>query len=540
MIKQVSHLVHLMRAGLVFARHDVLPPEQLALAPTPVRLLFKMAKLVAGKPAKTASSNLSSGLNGALEELGPSYIKLGQFLATRPDFVGKARASELADLQDKLAPFAQDIAEAEVEKQLNRPLKEVFGKFSTAIAAASIAQVHKAELHQPTTNQDGKKSSGQPLTEVAVKILRPNVKRRFKKDLDSFFFAARMMERWIEPLRRLKPVEAVNVLARSVDMEMDLRFEAAAMSEMAENTKDDPGFRIPEIDWQHTTGRVLVSEWVDGIALNEPEKLKAAGVDLKKLAENVMQSFLRHAIRDGFFHADMHQGNLFADKKGNLIAVDFGITGRLSMRDRLVLAEVLYGFLNKDYLRVSQVHFDAGYVPQSQDVHIFAQSLRAIGEPIMDKRAEDISMGQLLGQLFEGTERFSMQTQPQLILLQKTMVVVEGVARSLDPQFNMWTASEPVVSEWIKKRLGPQGKLEDAADGAATLGRFAGAFPELLQEVGNSLHIVSDIASKGGIGLDQKTTDALAASQASHGRSGRLALWVGAVSLAVIAISQIF
>ncbi|HFC04809.1 MAG TPA: ubiquinone biosynthesis protein UbiB, partial [Rhizobiales bacterium] len=377
-----------MRAGLVFARHDVLPAEQLALAPSPVRLLFKLAKLVAGKPAKGAAS----GLNGALEELGPSYIKLGQFLATRPDFVGRERADELADLQDKIAPFAQTVAKAEIAKELGRPVDEIFSKFSEPVAAASIAQVHKAQI-VGSHNQ------------LAVKILRPNVKRRFKKDLDSFFFAARMLERWIEPMRRLKPVEAVGVLARSVDMEMDLRLEAAAMSEMAENTCNDIGFRIPKIDWQHTTGRILVSEWIDGIALNQPEKLKAAGVDLKKLADNVMQSFLRHAIRDGFFHADMHQGNLFVDPQGNLVAVDFGITGRLNQQDRFVLAQILYGFLNKKYLEVAQAHFDAGYVPQTEDVEVFAQSLRAIGEPIMDKPAEEISVGQLLGQLLEGTQR---------------------------------------------------------------------------------------------------------------------------------------
>ncbi len=522
MYKQASHLIHLMRAGLVFARHDVIPPEQLSGAPAPVRLLFKAAKLVAGKPTKHSGS----GLNAALEELGPSYIKLGQFLATRPDFVGKDRANELSALQDRLIPFPQEIAEAEIEKELNKPLKQVFSKFGKAIAAASIAQVHKAEIN------GGKH-------ELAVKILRPNVKRRFKKDLDAFFFAARMMERWNEPIRRLRPVEAVSVLARSVDMEMDLRLEAAAMSEMAENTQNDPGFRIPKVDWQRTTGRILVSEWIDGIPLNEPEKLVAAGVDLKKLAENIIQSFLRHAIRDGFFHADMHQGNLFVDRKGNLVAVDFGITGRLAMQDRLVLAEILYGFLRKDYLRVSQVHFDAGYVPATEDVQVFAQMLRAIGEPIMDKQAEDISMGHLLGQLLEGTERFNMQTQPQLILLQKTMVVVEGVARSLDPQFNMWKASEPVVKEWIEKRLGPQGKLEDAAEGAASLGRFAAAFPEFLQEMRRGVHIVSDIANKGGIGLDRQTTQALAKAQASQGRFGRMALWIGAVSLAVIAIAQI-
>jgi len=523
MFRQISHIAHLMRAGLVFARYDVLSSQQLEAAPTPVKVLFKIAKLVAGTPKKASRS----GLNGALEELGPSYIKMGQFLATRPDFVGRKRASELADLQDKLAPFAQEIAQRDIEKELNRPLKEIFSKFGPPVAAASIAQVHKAEI-------EGAKHP------VAVKILRPNVRRRFKKDLDAFFFAARMMERWIEPLRRLRPVKAVSVLARSVDMEMDLRLEAAAMSEMTENTINDPGFRIPKIDWQRTTGRILVSEWIDGIALNEPMKLKAAGVDLKKLADNIMQSFLRHAIRDGFFHADMHQGNLFVDPKGNLVAVDFGITGRLNMRDRLVLAEILYGFIKKDYLRVAQVHFDAGYVPASEDVHVFAQMLRAIGEPIMDKDAKDISMGHLLGQLLEGTERFNMQTQPQLILLQKTMVVVEGVARSLDPQFNMWTASEPVVREWIEKRLGPQGKLEDLAQGAASLGKLAADFPEMLQEMRTGVHIVSNIANNGGVRLDPQTTQELARAQKNQNRSGRLALWVGAIALVVIAARQAF
>lgn len=522
MIRQVSQLLHLMRAGLVFARHDVIPPEQLQQAPLPARALFRLAKAVAGNP-KTSAAN---GLNAALEELGPSYIKLGQFLATRPDFVGKDRAMELSAMQDKLAPFDQQIAKKQIEQELGQPLERIFSTFGPAIAAASIAQVHKARA------SDNDK-------ELAVKILRPNVRRRFKKDLDSFFFAARMMERWVEPLRRLRPVKAVSVLARSVDMEMDLRLEAAAMSEMAENTKNDPGFRIPEIDWQRTTGRILASEWIDGIPLNQPEKLQAAGMDLKKLADNIMQSFLRHAIRDGFFHADMHQGNLFVDNKGNLVAVDFGITGRLNVQDRLVLAEILYGFLKKDYLRVAQAHFDAGYVPPTEDVHVFAQMLRAIGEPIMDKKAEDISMGQLLGQLFEGTERFNMQTQPQLILLQKTMVVVEGVCRSLHPQFNMWTASEPVVGEWIEQRLGPRGKLEDAADGAVTIGKFAAALPELLQEMRRGVHMVTDLAEKGHIGIRQTSGDVAYSEPNTGNRSARRALWLGAMALVIIAIAQI-
>jgi ubiquinone biosynthesis protein len=516
MFRQVSHLIHLARAGLAFARYDVIPPEQIATAPAPARLLHKLAKWLAGKPKRTGRS----GLNAALEELGPSYIKLGQFLATRPDFVGKDRANELSDLQDKLDSYPQDVAEAVVEKELGKPIKQVFSRFGKAVAAASIAQVHKAKASDSDR-------------ELAVKILRPNVKRRFKKDLDAFFFAARMAEKWIEPMRRLRPVEAISVLARSVDLEMDLRMEAAAMAEMAENTKDDAGFYVPQIDWQRTTGRVLTSQWIDGIALNAPEQLEAAGVDLKKLAENVIQSFLRHAIRDGFFHADMHQGNLFVDKQGNLVAVDFGITGRLSPQDRQVLAEVLYGFIQRDYLRVSQVHFDAGYVPADQDVYVFAQSLRAIGEPIMDKKAEEISMGHLLGQLLEGTERFAMQTQPQLILLQKTMIVVEGVARSLDPQFNMWTASEPVVRDWIERRLGPAGLAQEVGDGAATLGRLAIALPQMLTEARSTAQAIGEMAEQSGKTLQPPR-------HATFSRSGTVALWIGAASLAILALAQIF
>jgi len=520
-MKQLNHILHLVKAGLVFARHDVLTKQQVQLLPAPARALFKLAKLVAGKP----KASKTSALNTALNELGPSYIKLGQFLATRPDFIGKDRARELAQLQDRLAPFDHQVAIDEVERQSGKKLSEVFATFSKPVAAASIAQVHKATL------QDG--------TQLAVKILRPNVRRRFNKDLEAFAFAARMMEKWIEPSRRLRPVEAIRVLAKSIDLEMDLRMEAAAIAEMDENTKDDANFRVPKVDWQRTTGRMLVMEWIDGIPLNAPEKLLAAGVDLEKLSKTVIQSFLRHAIRDGFFHADMHQGNLFVDQQGRLVAVDFGITGRLSKQDRFVLAQVLYGFLNKKYLEVAQAHFDAGYVPQTEDVNVFAQSLRAIGEPIMDKPAEEISVGQLLGQLLEGTQRFNMATQPQLILLQKTMVVVEGVARSLDPKFNMWTASEPVVKEWLENRLGPKGAIEDLSQGMSTLGKVALALPQSLLDMQQATSALSEMVNKGQIGLDNNTTKNLAKAQSVQTRSTRIALWVGALSLVVIALGQI-
>ena len=501
---------HLIRAGLTIARYDVSPPAQLAAAPLPARLLYGMAKWVAGKPAKVEGS----ALNAALVELGPSYIKLGQFLATRPDFVGKERAVELAMLQDRLQPFSHDLAMAEIGKGLGESADKWFSRFDDPIAAASIAQVHKAHTSDPDM-------------EVAVKILRPGVEKRFQADLDSFYLAAHTLERLIPDMARLRPVEAVNILARSVTLEMDLRMEASAMAEMAENSKDDEGFRVPKIDWQRTTSRILTSEWIDGIPLNDTEKLVKAGIDLTKMADQIVQTFLRHAIRDGFFHADMHQGNLFADKKGNLVAVDFGIMGRLAPKERLFLAEILYGFIKRDYLRVSQVHLDAGYVPAHHDVHVFAQALRAIGEPIMDRRAEDISMGRLLGQLLEVTGQFDMKTQPQLILLQKTMVVVEGVARSLNPQFNMWQCAEPVVREWIEKRLGPQGRLENVSDSAMAMARLATDFPQLATTARTALEQIASQAENSNNDHMQK-------------RSGNIALWTGAIALVVIALAQIF
>jgi ubiquinone biosynthesis protein len=306
---------------------------------------------------------------------------------------------------------------------------------------------------------------------------------------------------------------------------------------MAENTAKDPGFRVPAVDWQRTSRRVLTLQWVGSTPLNDIAALKAAGHDLRRLGATVIQSFLRHAMRDGFFHADMHQGNLFVDPDGTLVAVDFGIMGRLSPKDRRFLAEILYGFIKRDYTRVAQVHFDAGYVPRSHSVETFAQALRAIGEPLMDKDAEEISMARLLGQLFHVTEQFDMQTQPQLLLLQKTMVVVEGVARTLDPKLNMWTTAEPVVEEWMQSKLGPEGRIQEAAEGAALLGRLVGGLPELLE---GAERVAQVMAAGGGIRLDRETSEAIAESQVRQGRTGRIALWIGALALVVIALAQVF
>jgi ubiquinone biosynthesis protein len=518
-----ANLWRLIRAGRTLAAYDaLLPAMHYAELPASARTLLKIAKL----GTRIDRENSDNPLAAALVTLGPSYIKLGQFLATRSDLVGEERARDLTMLQDRLKPFPQQQALDEIRKAFDADPQALFSHFGEAVAAASIAQVHRART------SDGR--------DVAVKILRPGIEKQFANDLESFLFAAQSIERWHKPSRRLRPIEAVEMLARSVALEMDLRMEAAAIAEMGQNVKNDKGFRVPIVDWALTAQRILTTDWIDGVPLGDSRRLREAGHDLDRLAEVLIQSFLRHAIRDGFFHADMHQGNLFVDEEGRLAAVDFGIMGRLSPKDRRFLAEILLGFITRDYAHVSKVHFDAGYVPENQEPAIFAQALRAIGEPLMDKTAEDISMARLLTQLFQVTGQFNMQTQPQLLLLQKTMVVVEGVARTLNPRLNMWTTAEPVVKGWIEEKLGPQGRLEEAAEGAMSLGRLVTSFPEVLSEAQKAAHMLADMAQAGGIRLDRETTESLARAQSQEGRRTRIALWIGAAALAVLALAQIF
>ena len=508
MANVVSNIARLLHAGFVLARYDALiPTEQLQQAPWPARAVLKLAKL--GRTESLAGGE-HNNLTSALTRLGPSYIKLGQFLATRPDIIGAKRAFELKVLQDRLPAFPDTEARTIVERELGKPISELFSSFGPSIAAASIAQVHKA------TTLEGKT--------VAVKILRPNVEIRFRNDIESFAFAARMAERLSKHAKRLRPTSAVAMLEESMKLELDLRMEAAALSEIGQNSKDDPGFRVPNVDWTRSAKRVLTTEWIDGTPMADVAALRAKGFDLFKLADTVIQSFLRHAIRDGFFHADMHQGNLIIDPAGTLVALDLGITGRLSESDRLFLAEILYGFITRDYLRIAQVHFDAGYVPDTQDVNTFAQALRAIGEPIMGLPAEQISMSRLLTQLFEVTEQFQMQTQPQLLLLQKTMVVTEGVARTLNPVLNMWQAGEPVVRHWIERKLGPIGKIEQAGGSVMSLARLGLKIPAIIDDAHRITRKLSDMAN---------------AERPKSSRWHTPALLAGATALVVIALKMV-
>jgi len=519
-IALLSRTARLARAGYVFAREGVFSLVDTTGMPLPARLGVGIARLIARPSTRSGARAPESRLAAALTRLGPTYVKLGQFLATRPDVVGATIAKNLESLQDQMPPFPQAQAEATVAAALEMPVSQAFVAFGPPVAAASIAQVHKAEIETP----DGRKA-------VAVKVLRPNVERRFKADLDAFFFAARLAERWSLEAQRLRFVEIVLTLARSVAIEMDFRLEAAALSEMAENVRDDQEFRVPQVNWDLTAREVLTLEWIDGIKLNNREALAAAGHDLPALGRKVIQSFLHHALRDGFFHADMHPGNLFVDADGRLVAVDFGIMGRLSPKERLFLAEILYGFITRDYLRTAQVHFDAGYVPRHHSVEAFAQAIRAIGEPIHNRTAEDISMAKLLMLLFEVTGLFDMRTRPELLLLQKTMVVVEGVARGLDPKLDMWKTADPVVREWIARHLGPVGKLEDAVEGAGELGRFVAQVPALLSRAGTLLDQV-DAATRNGLLLAPETIAAIGAAEARRDRWKTAALWAIAAGLA--------
>ncbi len=468
MISGFLHLLRLARAGYILGREGVFLDVDPGLVPPagqPVFFLFR-------RLARAGAADRSDSLARAMARLGPSYVKLGQFLATRPDIVGMATARRLEQLQDRMEPFPQAEAVATIERTLGQPIAELFSEFGPPVAAASIAQVHKAK----TAQADGGR-------EVAVKVLRPGVAIRFMRDIDDMMFAARFAERASAEARRLRLVEVVETLARSVRLEMDLRLEAAAASEFGDNTSADPDFRTPEIDWNRTGRDVLTTEWIDGTPLSNIEALREAGFDLPRLGANVIQSFLRHAVRDGFFHADMHQGNLFIDPAGRVVAVDFGIMGRLNLAERRFLAEILFGFITRDYRRVAIVHFDAGYVPRSQSVDEFAQAIRAVGEPIHSRTADQISMARVLTLLFEITALFDMSTRTELVMLQKTMVVVEGVARSLDPNLNMWTTAEPVIRSWIEENLGPAGKMRDGGEALTSAIRALSRAPEMLERI---------------------------------------------------------
>ena len=432
---------------------------------------------------KKNNNNLSPGVKlcNALQGMGTTFIKLGQFLATRPDIIGEDIAKELEKLQDKLPPFQLKEAKNILRKELGKENFDKIINFSDSIAAASIAQVHFATISDFAEKK-----------EVAIKILRPNIEKTFNEELDALMLLAYIIQNLIRKTKRLKLIEVIQLLREITNMEMDLRFEAAAANELYENTTNDVGFKVPKIYWDHTSKRVLCLDKINGISIREIENLKSLNIDIKKLAKDIIQHFLRHAVRDGFFHADMHQGNLFVTKDGNIMPVDFGIMGRLDKNNRKYLAEILYGFIKRDYKKVAEVHFLAGLVSKEVSKDEFAQALRSIGEPIIGQSVKNISGGKLLSHLFEITEKFNMQTQIQLLLLQKTMVVVEGVARKLDPDTNIWNISRPILENWLKEIKDPINKASEIINETSEILKRLPDLPIIMDRANDVMTLIAE------------------------------------------------
>ncbi len=462
------NLWRLVRTGATFERTGAMRVVLEALN-APPRL--RIAAHILGWPFKflgLRGDETLPPLTRALTALGPAYIKFGQTLATRPDVVGYELAGELRYLQDKLPPFPKSVALRVMAEELEAPVESVFSEVSEPVAAASIAQVHSAILAST-----GKR--------VAVKVLRPGVERAFRTDIDAFYFAAQVIELLLPSTRRLRPVDVITHFHSVVEGELDLRLEAASAAEFAANTEQDAGFAVPQPVWAHSSRRVMTLDWAEGVPMGDNAAIDALGIDRRELGVRVLTLFLRHALRDGFFHGDMHQGNLKVTREGGIIALDFGIMGRIDAYTRRAYAEILFGFIRKDYRRVAEVHFEAGYVPPDRDIDEFARALRSVGEPIFGMDARHISMAKLLAYLFDVTERFGMETRTELILLQRTMVVVEGVARSLNPEINMWHVAKPVVEDYIRVNIGPQAIARDLAQTARILSRFGPRLPRLVE-----------------------------------------------------------
>ncbi len=463
MTSPIVHLSRLARWGTTLARRRALVGiENDPNAPLPVKRLVKLARWVT-----LTGKRKEPDYAGAFRAIGPAAIKLGQTLATRPDLVGEEAATNLLSLQDNLPPVGFDKIRDSIEQSFDQPLEELFSEIDPEpVGAASIAQVHKG------VTTDGRS--------VAIKVLRPGIREKFARDIQTYEWAAAHVEAMGGEATRLRPRATIANFKRWSNSELDLRREAASASELAEEMSGVSGYRIPKVDWDRTNGRVLTIEWVDGIKISNLDELRARGHDLNAIAERLVLSFLTQAISAGFFHADMHQGNLFIEDDGTIVAIDFGIMGRIDRRARQWLAEILYGLTTGNYKRVAEIHFEAQYVPSYHSVDEFATALRAVGEPMRGKPVKELSVGQMLDGLFAITRDFDMQTQPHLLLLQKTMVMVEGIATQLNPDINMWDTAAPYVRSWIRDELGPESAAaERIKEDAKTLFRL----PDLIRRI---------------------------------------------------------
>jgi len=479
----IKRLFILFKLGRKLAKSDALKiATKFNEPPFAVKILFKIIGFsLKNEKQVNQTENENQRFSNSLQSMGTTFIKLGQFLATRPDIIGDELSKQLETLQDKLPPFSLSEAREMIKKDLGNEMFNSIINLSEPIAAASIAQVHRAQINESGVIKD-----------VAIKILRPNIKKIFNEEIDALILLAFLIESFIKKTKRLKLVEVFYLLKEITNLEMDLRFEAAAANEYAENTKNDSGFSVPKIYWNFTSENVMTLDWIDGISIRENEKLISKNIDTKKIASDLIQHFLRHAIRDGFFHADMHQGNIFVDNSGQIVPIDFGIMGRLDKLSQRFLAEILFGFIKRDYKKVAEVHLAAGLVPKEVPVNDLAQALRSIGEPIFGQSVKDISGGKLLKQLFDVTEKFNMQTQPQLLMLQKTMVVVEGVARKLNPETNIWETSKPVLEKWLTETKDPISSINETLKDSVDAIKKLPNLPEIMDKANQALTFLAN------------------------------------------------
>ena len=479
----IKRLFILFKLGRKLAKSDALKiATKFNEPPFAIKILFKIIGFsLKNEKQVNQTENENQRFSNSLQSMGTTFIKLGQFLATRPDIIGDELSKQLETLQDKLPPFSLSEAREMIKKDLGNEMFNSIINLSEPIAAASIAQVHKAQI-----NENG------IIKDVAIKILRPNIKKIFNEEIDALILLAFLIESFIKKTKRLKLVEVFYLLKEITNLEMDLRFEAAAANEYAENTKNDSGFSVPKIYWNFTSENVMTLDWIDGISIRENEKLISKNIDTKKIASDLIQHFLRHAIRDGFFHADMHQGNIFINNSGQIVPIDFGIMGRLDKLSQRFLAEILFGFIQRDYKKVAEVHLAAGLVPKEVPVNDLAQALRSIGEPIFGQSVKDISGGKLLKQLFDVTEKFNMQTQPQLLMLQKTMVVVEGVARKLNPETNIWETSKPVLEKWLTETKDPISSINETLKDSVDAIKRLPNLPEIMDKANQALTFLAN------------------------------------------------
>ncbi len=453
---------HLGRAGTLghIGRINLLPNWMQRLC----RMMDRLMR------SRGATKDAGGALADALLRLGPGFVKFGQALSTRADLIGPEMSLSLSQLQDRLPAFPARIARRLVESETGKPLDATFTEFTdTPVAAASIAQVHAATLI------DGRR--------VAVKLLRPQIDQRMRSDTMLFFALASILE-WAAPgLRRLKLVTAVQQFVEISDVELDLRMEAAAAGRLAENLRDDAGIYVPWVDLERSTSRMLVIEWIDGIRIDDVPALEAAGHNIADLTEAAARSFFNQVFRDGFFHADMHPGNIFVAADSRLVPIDFGIMGFLDFADRLFLARLLMAMLDRDYDMVAKLHADAGMLGDDVSLPHFAQAVRAVADPVMGKSLGEVSLGTVLGQILQLSTRFSIEVQPQFNLLQKTMMMAEGVARQLNPQADMWDLSRPLASDWMRDQAGLAKRAETFIEDALLV---ASRLPRLLKELEDS------------------------------------------------------